>query len=49
MPYRVLYHPLVREKGIPKLNATMKQIIKTAVENRLLTEPEKDSEPLRKR
>jgi mRNA interferase RelE/StbE len=48
MPYRLLYHPLVKEKDLPKLNATMKERIKTAVENRLLTEPEKYSEPLRK-
>jgi len=48
MLYRLLYHPLVKEKDLPKLNATMKERIKTAVKNRLLTEPEKYSEPLRK-
>ena len=48
MPYRILYHPLVKEKDLPKLNTTIKERIKTAVENRLLTEPEKYSEPLRK-
>ena len=48
MPYRVLYHPLVKQKDIPKLNATIKNRIKTAIENRLLTEPEKYSIPLRK-
>jgi mRNA interferase RelE/StbE len=48
MQYRLLYHPLVKEKDIHKLNATMKERIKTALENRLLVEPEKYSEPLRK-
>jgi len=48
MQYRFLYHPLVKEMDLPKLNATMKKRIKAAVEKRLLTEPEKYSEPLRK-
>ncbi len=48
MQYRLLYHSLVKKKDIPKLNATMKERIKTVIENRLLTEPEKYSEPLRK-
>ena len=48
MHYRALYHPLVKDKDIPKLNATMKKRIKTAIEERLLMEPEKYSEPLRK-
>jgi len=48
MQYQLRYHPLVKNKDIPKLNSTMKERIKTAIENRLLTEPEKYSEPLRK-
>ncbi len=48
MLYRLLYHPLVKEKDLPKLNATMKERMKSAVENRLMTEPEKYSKPLRK-
>lgn len=48
MQYRLLYHPLVKEKDLPKLNATMKKRIKTAIVDRLLREPEKYSEPLRK-
>jgi mRNA interferase RelE/StbE len=48
MQYRLLYHPLVKEKDIPKLNVTMKRRIQTAVETRLQTEPKKFSEPLRK-
>ena len=47
MPYRLLYHPLVKEKDIPKLNARIKNRIKEAIKNRLLSGPEKYSEPLR--
>ena len=48
MQYQLLYHPLVKEKDIPKLTVTMKKRIQTDVETRLQTEPEKFSEPLRK-
>ena len=48
MNYRLFYHPLVKEKDIPKLNVTIKKRIQTALETRLRTEPEKFSEPLRK-
>ena len=48
MQYQLLYHPLVKEKDIPKLNTTIKKRIQTAIEKRLLTEPDKYSEPLRK-
>ena len=48
MQYRLLYHPLVKEKDIPKLNVTIIKRIQTALETRLQTEPEKFSEPLRK-
>jgi mRNA interferase RelE/StbE len=37
----------VKQKDIPKLNGTMKKRIKSAIEDRLLREPEKFSEPLR--
>ena len=48
MQYQLLYHPLVKEKDIPKFNTTIKKRIQTAIEKRLLTEPDKYSEPLRK-
>lgn len=48
MLYRLLYHPLIKEKDLPKLNTTMKKRIKTAIEDRLQKEPEKYSMPLRK-
>lgn len=47
MHYQLLYHPLVKEKDIPKRNTTIKKRIQTAIEKRLLTEPDKYSEPLR--
>jgi mRNA interferase RelE/StbE len=48
VPYRLRYHPDVKEKDLPKLNRTIQKRIKTAVEQRLLTAPEKYSEPLRR-
>jgi len=48
VPYRLRYHPDVREKDLPKLNRTIQRRIRMAIEQRLLTAPEKYSEPLRR-
>lgn len=48
MAYRLRYHPDVRSKDISKLNRTMRERIRRAIESRLLTHPEQYSEPLRK-
>jgi len=48
MLYRALYHPLVKEKDIPKLPKVIKERVKSVIEKRLLLEPEKYSKPLRK-
>ncbi len=48
MAYQLRYHPDVRSKDLPKLNKTMRDRIRRAIENRLLTQPEQYSEPLRK-
>ena len=48
MAYRLRYHPGVRSQDIPKLNQTMRERIRRAIESRLLTQPEQYSEPLRK-
>ncbi len=48
MAYQLRYHPDVRSKDIPKLNRTMRDRIRRAIESRLLTQPEQYSEPLRK-
>jgi len=48
VPYRLRYHPDVKEKDLSKLNTTIQKRIKTAIEQRLLMAPEKYSEPLRR-
>jgi mRNA interferase RelE/StbE len=48
VPYRLRYHPDVKEKDLPKLNRTIQKRIKTAIEQRLPIAPEKYSEPLRR-
>ena len=48
MPYHLQYHPDVKKKDLPKLNNTMKKRIKTSIEQRLVTAPEKYTEPLRR-
>jgi mRNA interferase RelE/StbE len=48
VPYRLRYHPDVKEKDLPKLNRNIQKRIKTAIEQRLLIAPERYSEPLRR-
>jgi mRNA interferase RelE/StbE len=48
MRYRLRYHPDVKEKDIPKLNRNIQKRIRTAIEKRLMKEPEKYSDPLRR-
>ena len=48
MPYRIRYHPLVKGQDLRKINANIRTRIRTAIETRLLDEPEQYSEPLRK-
>lgn len=48
MPFTLRYHPQVKEKDIPRLNLTIRKLIKTAIEQRLLVSPEMYSEPLRR-
>ena len=48
MPYEVRYHHLVKEKDFSKINATMKLRIKNAIERRLMIDPVKYGNPLRK-
>ena len=48
MPYHLRYHPDFRDKDIPKINNNIRKRIKAAIEKRLLIEPEKYSEPLRR-
>lgn len=48
MPYKVRYHPFVKEKDLPKLNETIKKRIRNAIEKRLMVDPVKYGEPLRR-
>jgi mRNA interferase RelE/StbE len=46
--YKLLYHPDVKAKDIPTINTGMRRRIRKALEERLMTEPEKYGIPLRK-
>lgn len=48
MKYTLKYHELVMKEDIPKLPRTLKARIKTAIEDKLTTEPELFAKPLRK-
>ncbi|GBD97355.1 MAG TPA: type II toxin-antitoxin system RelE/ParE family toxin [Nitrospirae bacterium] len=48
MPFRLRYHPDVKDVDIPALNKNIKNRIKKAIETRLTTEPQMYGEPLRK-
>lgn len=44
---KILYHPLVAEKDIPKLDPAVRERIKLAIEKKLTTSPEVYGVPLR--
>ena len=48
MPFRLRYHPDVKAKDLPLIDVKLKNRIKTAIERRLATEPQRYGEPLRK-
>ena len=48
MPYKLRYHPEVRDEDLPNINKNIQKRIKTAIEKRLLVAPERYSEPLRR-
>lgn len=48
MPYKLRYHPDLRDEDLPKINKNIQKRIKTAIEKRLLVAPERYSEPLRR-
>ncbi len=48
MPFELRYHPDVKSKDIPLLDAKMRTRIKNAIETRLSTAPHQYGEPLRK-
>ena len=48
MPFELRYHPDVKDKDLPSINKKLKIHIKKAIESRLMTEPQRYGEPLRK-
>ena len=48
MPFRLKYHPDVKDIDLPSINKKLKIRIKQAIETRLMTEPHQYGEPLRK-
>jgi mRNA interferase RelE/StbE len=47
-PFSVVYHPEVKGRDIPKLNADVRARIRKAIETRLRVAPHEYGEPLRK-
>ena len=48
MNYKILYHPQVKSKDLSIINSKIKNRFKNAIERRLMTNPVKYSDPLRK-
>jgi mRNA interferase RelE/StbE len=48
MPFSAIYHPEIKKRDIPKLNADIRDRIRRAIETRLLIAPHEYGEPLRK-
>jgi mRNA interferase RelE/StbE len=48
MSYRIFYHPDVAEEDLPDISKNIKARIKKAIEQRLLSEPDKYGEPLKR-
>lgn len=48
MPYRLSYHPDVKEKDLPQIPKNMQERIRKAIEERLLTEPGEYGGPLKR-
>ncbi len=48
MVYRIFYHPDVRKEDLPSIPSNIKERIKRAIEERLLKEPLKYGQPLKR-
>lgn len=48
MSFEIQYHELVHQKDIPKLPKNIKERIKRAIEEKLMTRPEMYGKPLRR-
>jgi len=48
MVYKLKYHPDVKKSDLPKIDAKNRGMIKRAIEDRLVTQPETYGKPLQK-
>jgi len=48
MCYKIRYHPLVKEKDLPRIDSSIKTRIKNAIERKLIVDPIKYSDPLKR-
>ena len=48
MPYHLLYHPDIKKEDLPEIPKNIRERIRKAVKERLLTNPEKYGQPLRR-
>lgn len=48
MPYQLLYHPDVAKRDLPSINRNLQKRIQKAIEFRLVLDPVKCGEPLRR-
>ena len=48
MPYQLAYHPDVPKKDLPLINRNIQERIRKAIEQRLLADPIRYGEPLRR-
>ncbi|MBU4313152.1 MAG: type II toxin-antitoxin system RelE/ParE family toxin [Candidatus Omnitrophica bacterium] len=48
MSYNLFYHPEIKKESLPSIPVNMKERIKRAIEERLLTGPERYGEPLKR-
>ena len=48
MPYHLFYHPDIKKEDLPNLLKNIKDRIRKAIENRLLIDPARYGEPLKR-
>jgi mRNA interferase RelE/StbE len=48
MTYRLFYHPDIKKEDLPEIPGNMRERIRRSIKGRLLAEPEKYGEPLKR-
>ena len=48
MPYHLFYHPDIKKEDLPKIPRNIQKRIRKAIEERLLIDPDKYGEPLKR-